>query len=293
MALAADPTRAAARPGRLRRGLLVDSTPTSPAWRRPARRDVLAAVSGPRAWARAASRAAASGLALAAAADAANDAVIAHTTSGQPGNPASCTFVAAVVDGRSSSWAGSATAGPTGCPTTASARLLTIDDSLAAEQIAHGVTAGRGGERAAGARHHPVARHRRPTTPRERCPSTSPGRVGRGLLRRAVELLLGGPPTGRPLVTSTARTHGASRSAPGGRAGRLGQRPGRSGQHHGGPRPRRRPPAGRHGTAHHHRRTGPRPRHDERKSMAEFTAQPSTRTSSCPTAGPTSTPSSP
>ena len=62
-----------------------------------AARDVLA-VSSPQGVGTATTRVAASARALVAAADAANQAVIAHTTSG-PGNPASCTFVAAVVDG--------------------------------------------------------------------------------------------------------------------------------------------------------------------------------------------------
>ena len=54
-----------------------------------------------------------------------------------PGNPASCTFVAAVVDGVAARGrAGSATAAPTGCPTRATPQLLTVDDSFAAEQIA-------------------------------------------------------------------------------------------------------------------------------------------------------------
>ncbi len=92
-------------------------TRTSPAWRPlgppatswppPTRRGMGTA----------ATRVAASAQALEAAADAANEAVIAHTTPG-PGNPASCTFVAAVVRRAAPRRrAGSATAGPTGCPT--------------------------------------------------------------------------------------------------------------------------------------------------------------------------------
>ena len=103
-----------------------------------AARDVLA-VSNPQGMGTAATRAAASVRALAAAADAANDAVIAHTTSG-PGNPASCTFVAAVVGGSSLvvGWVGDSRA--YWLPDGGEARLLTIDDSFAAEQIAQGVS---------------------------------------------------------------------------------------------------------------------------------------------------------
>ena len=65
-------------------------------------------------------------------------AVIAHTTAG-PGNPASCTFVAAVLDGAELTvgWVGDSRA--YWLPDTAASRLLTVDDSFAAEQIAQGV----------------------------------------------------------------------------------------------------------------------------------------------------------
>ena len=102
-----------------------------------AARDVLA-VSNPQGMGTAATRAAASARTLVAAADAANEAVIAHTSSA-PGNPASCTFVAAVVDGPLLvvGWVGDSRA--YWLPDTGDPRLLTIDDSFAAEQIAHGV----------------------------------------------------------------------------------------------------------------------------------------------------------
>lgn len=102
-----------------------------------AARDVLAAC-GLQGTGTAATRVAAAVEALVAAADAANEAVIAHTTSG-PGNPASCTLVAAVVDGPLlvAGWLGDSRA--YWLPDDGDARLLTTDDSYAAEQIAHGV----------------------------------------------------------------------------------------------------------------------------------------------------------
>ena len=102
-----------------------------------AARDVLA-VSNPQGMGTAATRAAASARTLVAAADAANEAVIAHTTSA-PGNPASCTFVAAVVDGPLLvvGWVGDSRA--YWLPDAGDPRLLTTDDSFAAEQIAQGV----------------------------------------------------------------------------------------------------------------------------------------------------------
>ncbi len=102
-----------------------------------AARDVLA-TSQPQGMGTTATRAAASARTLVAAADAANEAVIAHTTSA-PGNPASCTFVAAVVDGPLlvAGWVGDSRA--YWLPDAGEPLLLTIDDSFAAEQIAHGV----------------------------------------------------------------------------------------------------------------------------------------------------------
>ena len=102
-----------------------------------AARDVLAA-SRSQGMGRDAPPAAATARTLVAAAEAANGAVIAHTTSA-PGNPASCTFVAAVVDGPLlvAGWVGDSRA--YWLPDTGDPLLLTIDDSFAAEQIAHGV----------------------------------------------------------------------------------------------------------------------------------------------------------
>ncbi len=102
-----------------------------------AARDVLAR-SGPAPSGTVATRVAASAKALVLAADAANEAVIAHTTDG-PGNPASCTFVAAVLDLPELvvGWVGDSRA--YWLPTDGEPRLLTTDDSFAAEQIAHGV----------------------------------------------------------------------------------------------------------------------------------------------------------
>ena len=104
-----------------------------------AARDVLASAPGIRSTAGVGTRVAASTKALVAAADAANDAVVANTTAG-PGNPASCTFVAAVLDGTELTvgWVGDSRA--YWLPESAAPRLLTVDDSFAAEQIANGVS---------------------------------------------------------------------------------------------------------------------------------------------------------
>jgi serine/threonine protein phosphatase PrpC len=102
-----------------------------------AARDVLTR-SGPPAPGSAAVRVAASAKALVAATDAANEAVIATTSAG-PGNPASCTFVAAVLNlpGLVVGWVGDSRA--YWLPDDGESRLLTTDDSFAAEQIADGV----------------------------------------------------------------------------------------------------------------------------------------------------------
>ena len=102
-----------------------------------AARDVLTR-SGPPAPGSVAVRVAASAKALVAATDAANEAVIANTTAG-PGNPASCTFVAAVVNLPELvvGWVGDSRA--YWLPDDGASRLLTTDDSFAAEQIADGV----------------------------------------------------------------------------------------------------------------------------------------------------------
>jgi serine/threonine protein phosphatase PrpC len=105
-----------------------------------AARDVLAQ-SQPRGLGTAASSVAATARALSIAVDAANDAVIANTAPG-PGNPASCTFVAAVIDGPVLvvGWVGDSRA--YWLPDAGGAVLLTTDDSFAADQIAAGVDRG-------------------------------------------------------------------------------------------------------------------------------------------------------
>ena len=102
-----------------------------------AARDALAR-SSPSGIGTAAGRVAATVKALEAAVDAANEAVISHTVEG-PGNPASCTFVAAVVDASLLvvGWVGDSRA--YWLPDTGEPLMLTVDDSFAAEQIADGV----------------------------------------------------------------------------------------------------------------------------------------------------------
>ena len=102
-----------------------------------AARDLLA-VTAPQGLGTTATRIGATAKALGAAVNAANEAVVAHTTAG-PGNPASCTVVAAVID-RSLlvvGWVGDSRA--YWLPDEGEGLLLTEDDSFAAEQIAAGV----------------------------------------------------------------------------------------------------------------------------------------------------------
>jgi serine/threonine protein phosphatase PrpC len=84
-------------------------------------------------------RVAATSKALVAAVDAANEAVVSNTVEG-PGNPASCTFVAGVLDAGLLvvGWVGDSRA--YWLPDAGEAQLLTVDDSFAAEQIAGGVS---------------------------------------------------------------------------------------------------------------------------------------------------------
>ncbi|HSF97318.1 MAG TPA: protein phosphatase 2C domain-containing protein, partial [Ornithinibacter sp.] len=102
-----------------------------------AARDVLAQ-SQPRGLGTPESSVAATARALVTAADAANDAVIAHTAQ-DAASPASCTFVAAVVDGPVLvvGWVGDSRA--YWLPDAGGPLLLTTDDSFAADQIALGV----------------------------------------------------------------------------------------------------------------------------------------------------------
>ena len=167
------------------------STPTSPAWR-PRGRLVTSSPTRPRAGS--GPRAPGSrppAKALEAAADAANDAVVANTVAG-PGKPGRrAPSSPGWSTPPSSSSAGSATAVPTGSPTTGEPQLLTVDDSFAAEQIAQGVARAEAETGAAGPRDHPVARV---GLPRPRAAHGLPGprraRLGAGLLGRPVELLL-------------------------------------------------------------------------------------------------------
>ena len=114
----------------------VDSDVASLAAARAAR-DVLTR-SSPSGIGTAAARVAATAQALEAAVDAANDAVISRTVAG-PGNPASCTFVAGVLDASLLvvGWVGDSRV--YWLPDQGEALLLTVDDSYAAEQIAGGV----------------------------------------------------------------------------------------------------------------------------------------------------------
>ena len=102
-----------------------------------AARDTLAC-SSPSGIGTAGARVAATVQALGTAADAANDAVISHTVEGQ-GEPASCTFVAAVLDASVLvvGWVGDSRA--YWLPDDGEALMLTVDDSFASEQIAAGV----------------------------------------------------------------------------------------------------------------------------------------------------------
>lgn len=115
----------------------VDSDVASLAAARAAR-DVLTR-SSPSGIGTAGARVAATSKALVAAVDAANDAVISHTVEG-PGNPASCTFVAGVLDSSLLvvGWVGDSRA--YWLPDAGEAQMLTVDDSFAAEQIAEGVS---------------------------------------------------------------------------------------------------------------------------------------------------------
>ena len=118
-----------------------------------AARDALAG-SSPSGIGTAAGHVAAVAKALDAAVDAANQAVIANTVEG-PGEPASCTFVAAVVDASLLvvGWVGDSRA--YWLPARGEPRLLTVDDSYAAEQIAKGVPRA---EAESGAQAHAITR---------------------------------------------------------------------------------------------------------------------------------------
>jgi serine/threonine protein phosphatase PrpC len=118
-----------------------------------AARDVLAS-SSPSGIGTAAARVAATAKSLDTAVDAANEAVIAHTAADSD-NPASCTFVAAVVDAAVLvvGWVGDSRA--YWLPDAGEPELITTDDSFAAEQIAEGVPRA---EAESGAQAHAITR---------------------------------------------------------------------------------------------------------------------------------------
>ena len=187
---------------------------------------------------------------------------------------------------RSSSWAGSATAGPTGCPTTGGAAAADHRRLVRRRADRRGRAPGRGGERAAGARHHPVARHRRPRPhPAHGARSTSTARGGCWSAPTGCGTTARSRRTWPPWCASTGRAAGrrAARRWPA--PWSTGPTPRAAGQHH--VLALARIPARTHPAAAH-------PRHTERKPARWQRSQlTSTRTSSCPTAAPTSTPSSP
>ena len=155
-----------------------------------AARDVLAS-SSPSGIGTAAAHVAATAKALDAAVDAANEAVIANTVEG-PGEPASCTFVAAVVDASLLvvGWVGDSRAywlPATGEPRAAHRRRL-----LRRRADRAGRPPSRGGDGRPGTRDHAVAGERRSRPPAaDHLARSRPAGVGARLLRRAVELLLG------------------------------------------------------------------------------------------------------
>ncbi len=205
-----------------------------------AARDVLVRAPGIRSNDSVGTRVAASTKALVAAANAANDAVIANTAAG-PGNPASCTFVAAVLDGADLTvgWVGDSRA--YWLPDAAAPRLLTIDDSFAAEQIADGMPRA---EAENGPQAHAITRWLGIDAPDHTPRTVSLDLDGPGWLLVCSDGLWNYCSEAQDLaalVADQAALGGARAARAGRRPGRLGQRPGRPGQHHRGPRPRRRP----------------------------------------------------
>ena len=203
-----------------------------------AARDVLAA-SHPRGLGTASSRVALITSTLAKATDAASAAVLAATAEGSL-SPASCTLVAAVLDGALLvvGWVGDSRAywlPDDGAASAADGRRLLRGRA----DRPRGAPA-RGRERPARARDHPLARRGRPATTRRGRSSldlTTPGWVlvcSDGLWNYCSEA----HDLGAPGASTRPRRAGADAARPGRCAGRLGQRPGWPGQHHGGPRPR-------------------------------------------------------
>ncbi len=229
--------------------------------------------------------------ALVAAADAANEAVIAHTAPG-PGNPASCTFVAAVVDGPLVVVGLGRRQPGLLAPRRGAPELLTTDDSFAAEQIARATPRA---EAESGPQAHAITRWLGVDAP-DHTPRTvsvdldGPGWVlvcSDGLWNYCSE-----PRTWPTLVRRRGRTR---RPIPSGWPARSSTGPtSRAAQDNITVALARVEPVERphRPTASHAVRTArgtPRGSHPDGQ-RSQLT---STRTSSCPRAGPTSTPSSP
>ena len=137
------------------------------------------------------------------------------TPSTGPGNPASCTFVAAVVDGLAPRRGlGRRQPGVLAARTPASPVLLTVDDSLAAEQIAAGVPRA---EAETGPQAHAITRwlgHRRPrphaahgarwTSPRPAGCWSAP--TGCGTTARSRATLAGAGAGNRPTARAQSRS---------------------------------------------------------------------------------------
>ncbi|UUZ59161.1 tetratricopeptide repeat protein [Nocardioides sp. B-3] len=196
-------------------------------------------------------------------------------------NPASATYCAAVLEGETLTYANVGDSRIYWLPDGEPGVQLSVDDSAA-----RGPDGGRGAARGgrdlgAGARHHQVARARQrgPHPARRPAGARHPGLAAR-LLRRVVELRLRACSAGH-----ADRDRGADRSRrarP--RAHRLRQRVRRPGQHHHRAGPRR--------TRHHRAECRSDTDHEGAATWLS-SPPPSTRTSSCRTAGPTSTRSSP
>jgi serine/threonine protein phosphatase PrpC len=173
---------------------------------------------------------------LKAAADAANEAVIANT-SPDSRNPASCTFVAAVLED------GLLVAGTVGdsraywFPDAAEAVALTVDDSWAAELIATGVSRQ---EAESGPQSHAITRWLGLDAPDHTPRTTTLEVTGPGWLLVCSDGLWNYCSEAAPLADLVRRTAAANGDDPLDHLvgpGRLGQRPGGPGQHHRRARP--------------------------------------------------------
>ena len=181
---------------------------------------------------------------------------------GGPGNPASCTFVAAVVDESLLvvGWVGDSRA--YWLPDVGEPQLLTVDDSFAAEQIADGVPRA---EAESGPQAHAITRWLGIDAPDHTPRTASLDLAGPGWVLVCSDGLWNYCSEPRDLAALVAGDEprlGLRPAAAGRGPGRLGQRPGGTGQHHGGPRPGRLTGPDRHCTAHRrtaHRRSGLEP----------------------------------